>query len=131
MQVNKYISTKKYIAYLLIFITSIAMSNTIDGTGHKLSFFEAIFLGIIIYILNTIMWSDWMYDYIIENGGKIDYISYQKIGIFVYIFFIVTILCTTFNYYTNKQIGLFLGISISVMIYFILISIIKRISGEK
>ena len=126
MQVDKYIATKKYVAYLLIFITSIAMSNTVDGTGHKLSFFEAILLGIIIYILNAIMWSDWMYNYIIENGGKIDYILYQKIGIFVYVLFIITILCTSFNYYANKQIGLFLGISISVIIYFLLITIINK-----
>ncbi len=124
---QEFIKVKNHLSYLLIFIAIFALSGTLDATGHRLSLLEASLLALIIYMPNRIFWSDWMYDYILENGANISYSSYQKSAIFVYILFIVALISLSPDDHFKLHIGLLWALLISIEIYiFIMKSIQER-----
>ena len=125
MQDESYIKIKKWIGYILAAIIVIGMNGTTDATGHRLSFLEAILLAIIIYILNTLMWSDWMYNYIRDEGAKISYIAYQKIGIFVSIALAVVIFAASLAGHNIYNVSWIEAVVLTFLIYIILLYFVK------
>ncbi len=75
----------------------IGMPFVIDAKGNEVSFLESIFIALLAISLNLFMWSDWMYNYILDNGVKIKYDNYQKIGITVVFVFIYVIIKVVLN----------------------------------
>ncbi len=125
MQDENYIKIKKWIGYILAAIIVIGMNGTTDATGHRLSFLEAILLAIIIYILNALMWSDWMYNYIRDEGAKISYIAYQKIGIFVSIALAVVIFSASLAGHKIYNVSWIEAVILIFLIYIVLLNFIE------
>ena len=125
MQDESYIKIKKWIGYILAAIIVIGMNGTTDATGHRLSFLEAILLAIIICILNAIMWSDWMYNYIRDEGAKISYIAYQKIGIFVSIALAVVIFSASLTGHKIYNVSWIEAVILIFLIYIVLLNFIE------
>ena len=125
MQVENYVKIKKWIGYLLVVITIIGANGAADATGHRLSFLEAILLAIIIYSLNALMWSDWMYSNIRDEGAKISYIAYLKIGIFVFIAFAVAIFAASLAGHEVYCVSWIEAAILTFFIYIVLLYFIK------
>lgn len=106
------------------------MTNSIDATGHKLSFFEALALGLILYTLNSAMWSDEVYNDAIRYETKISELLYQKIGIFITIFLIVIMFGASYKGHGYGTIYITEGILSSIILYLILTIIIGIISTK-
>ena len=129
MRIELYKKTKIYISYVLFIMTFIGMGGSIDATGHELSFFESFILAIIVCTINGIMWSDWMYNYLNEEGVKVNHIVYQKIGIFVTVLFVVIIGASTYSGHTQKQgINLIGALAIIVILYLLIIKSTERVT---
>ncbi len=55
-------------------------------TNETATFFEALLMGIIPMFLHFAMWSDYIYNEIREQDIKINYDSYQVVGLVIVIF---------------------------------------------
>jgi len=91
MPIKRCIKVKHKLGYIFLIMTTIGMNGSIDARGHKLSFIESIILALICFMLIKIMFSDWMYDYLVENGAKVNYNFFQHIAVYVWILFFLVI----------------------------------------
>ena len=127
MQIKSYKKIKYLIGCLIPIVTIFGMSNSTDATGHQLSILEAIFMAIFIYGLNTIACSDWMYTEVTNDNIKISYLTYQKIGIFISICFLVMISASAYVGHGYGSIPVLYGIVVAIILYLIIIKSIQII----
>ena len=89
MSLNKF---KIILIYIMGFCYLISMPFVIDAKGNEVSFLESIFVALLATSLNLFMWSDWMHTYILDNGIKIKYENYQRLGIIIVLVFLFIII---------------------------------------
>ena len=71
------------------------------------------------------MWSDWMYNYIRDEGAQISYVTYQKIGIFVSIALAVVIFSASLAGHNIYNISWTKAVILTFLIYIVLLNFIK------
>ncbi len=77
----------------------LGMQFVTDVTGNEVTLLEALVVAIIITGLNATLWSDWMYKKLSDDGLKINYKTYQIIGILVLLIFNHAIIKILYNEY--------------------------------
>jgi|GEM_PF-5038660 len=109
-----------FLAVFMVFI----LSQIVEAaeTGEKASFFEAMGIGLILFSLLYIGFSDWLYyNHIADEGIELKYNTFQKLGIFVSILFISIFISVLYNHFFDGNLGLY-GINFYILVgvlYFI------------
>lgn len=60
-----------------------------NKNGIKVTFIDSFFIGLLIYVVLTLLWSDWLYSLYEKEGYKINYTLYQVLGIGTAVFAII------------------------------------------
>jgi len=122
MSIKKLKKIRLLLTYIVGFIAFIAfLFIPATYTGEKATFYEAFGVGIFLFGLLYIMFSDWMYyNHLIDQGAKIKYESFQKTGLIVVIFMLCTISGAIYNGLYGGQLGI-LSILVGVPIIYLLI----------
>ena len=100
-------------------------------TGEKATLVEALAMGLIMFILLYVLFSDWMYhNHLIDNGMKIKYDTYQKVGLATVVFCLSIFSGAIYNGLYDGKLGVSSIVIELVLLYFLIIifSYFKKIT---
>jgi len=121
MPITRCNKVKSALSYIFFLVAFVGMNGSVDATGHRLSLIESILLALLGSIIIKIMFSDWMYSYLIENGAKVNYKFYQYIAVYVWVLFVLVIFFASMSGHGYKiDIGLAETFLTAFAIYFII-----------